>query len=697
VTDAFAVIKRAGCETRSRPAGAVACALQRRRGWRVATCVLALALGAGLWAPGRARAWAGAPTPLAPALDVLPLPALRVTGGYGELRGNHVHAGLDFSTGGHVGAAVRAPLAGWVERVRASGVGYGRSLYVRAGDGRLLVFGHLDAFAPAVARYVDSTQVAGAQYEQDLWPAAGRFRFAMGETLAWSGESGIGSPHLHFEIRHGDFALNPLRAGVTQAAGKPPTLESLTLEPLDEHSWAARHASPFLTALAARAETVLVDGSVRAIVTARAGFAGVRDAPAWSTSAEWNGATIEARLDSISWAGEMEQLDLVMDRGRVNGSGGFILWRPRGVSPRFLVNEGAAWDGTIVVRAGDPTRPLVLRARDADGRGVERTVWLRGPRDGERGPDTTGVAPRLSVPAPMWTFASLDARRLRVSIIGVPQGTRDVRLGFDAEPGTPATLEAGAWCAVLRARSGPAGLFARGQAADGRSWEGHALVRLWSSDADGDAAPLGGGGTLLLPRDAFYEPQLLVIASSPAPEAGRAGALGGSWTIAPPRAPVRHPVAMEVVLPPGVDPQHVDLYRAGDAGWTPLRARWDAARRVLGAETSAFGTFALRRDDVAPLIALQRPARRAALAPYSRWQLVARVKEADSGLDARASAFEVDGVRVPSEWDPEGGELRWRPARAPAAGRHRYAVVAVDRAGNAARSEGSFVLDSATR
>ena len=41
---------------------------------------------------------------------------------------------------------VMAPADGWVERIRASGVGYGRSVYLHTNDGRLIQLGHLDAF-----------------------------------------------------------------------------------------------------------------------------------------------------------------------------------------------------------------------------------------------------------------------------------------------------------------------------------------------------------------------------------------------------------------------------------------------------------------------------------------------------------------------------------------------------------------------
>jgi murein DD-endopeptidase MepM/ murein hydrolase activator NlpD len=94
-----------------------------------------------------------------PPLDRPPLdPPLRLSGSFGEYRPGHFHAGLDFATGGQVGLPVYASLPGSVVRVRASGVGYGRSVYLQADDGRLLVYGHLDAFDEPLASYVAAVQ-----------------------------------------------------------------------------------------------------------------------------------------------------------------------------------------------------------------------------------------------------------------------------------------------------------------------------------------------------------------------------------------------------------------------------------------------------------------------------------------------------------------------------------------------------------
>lgn len=358
---------------------AASCGLHRRSGAAVAACVLVLtSLGA--------ATPADPDSPLAPRLGTLPLPApLTLTDLYGEVRGSHLHAGLDLRAA--LGTPVRAPARLVLERVRASGSGYGRSLYMRTSTGELLVFGHLDAFAPAIAGHVDSLQRADGRYEQDLWPEPGRFTFAQGETIAWTGESGAGPPHLHFEVRHGDFALNPLRAGIPLPDAVRPSIVSLVLEPLDDSSRVAGSARPWLTRFAAARETVTVRGRVRAYVRARDRVGGA-DAYAWSTALAWRGESVEARLDSISWAGEMAELDWLIDRGQARSARGLLLWAPAGWRPRLLRTSAplARESGTIEVAVGDAAAPLELVARDVAGNEARRTLWIRGEREGTAAP-----------------------------------------------------------------------------------------------------------------------------------------------------------------------------------------------------------------------------------------------------------------------------------------------------------------------
>ena len=64
---------------------------------------------------------------------------------FGEYRPDHLHPGVDFSTGGRVGLPVHAVAAGRIVRLKVEWRGYGRALYLASGraDQRLRAPGAL--------------------------------------------------------------------------------------------------------------------------------------------------------------------------------------------------------------------------------------------------------------------------------------------------------------------------------------------------------------------------------------------------------------------------------------------------------------------------------------------------------------------------------------------------------------------------
>jgi len=180
-----------------------------------------------------AAALAVAAVPAGSATWVPPLPLpLGLTGTLGEYRTGHLHAGVDLSTGGVTGVPVRAVRSGSVVRIRASGGGYGRALHVRSAEGTEILYGHLERFAPALESYTRDAQRGAGEYEVDLAPDPGRFVVTAGDTIAWSGESGAGPPHLHLEVRENDFALNALTLGLSAPDLRPPELGPIGLRAL---------------------------------------------------------------------------------------------------------------------------------------------------------------------------------------------------------------------------------------------------------------------------------------------------------------------------------------------------------------------------------------------------------------------------------------------------------------------------------
>ncbi len=639
-------------------------------------------------------------------------PAPLVTDGFGDPRASHFHAGLDLSTGGVTGAEVLAPAAGWVERVRTSHGGYGRSLYLRTGDGRLLVLAHLDAFAPALAAYVDSAQRASGDYEQDLAPAPGRFRFAAGERVAWSGESGAGPPHLHVEVRRGDFALHPLHAGFAAADHVPPRLARILLEPLDEGSWVERGASVRSHTLGAGEDTLLVEGRARLTLVASDATDRSRRLAVHTLVARFRDTWVECRMDSISWAGEMVEAGWLLDRERVAGSQGVILDAPAGWRPRFLSGSRPVSEPLALVRVapGDPPRALELLARDAAGLTTSRRVWLRGPRPGEQGPRrdrapaATARAKRAAAPgSPAWSFAALPEQRLRVRVTVAPAGLHDVRIERARARGVPAagavaTWDGAGWCAVLDASGAPdaEGFWIRGVNASGEAWSSRGTFELQPT---GTALPgrIGDWATFALEPAAVFEPGVVLARATPLDglPAGTHGARA-ALELAPVHLPLAAPMKLALAPPAGLAPARVGVFRRDGPGraWGWIESTWDSAARVFRAEPARLGQFALLRDDAPPVVLAPMASGGAGGRPYSTWSLRARVSDRGSGVAAGRSSLFVDGARVPTEWDAEAGVLRWRPLVRPAPGRHEVRVEAFDRAGNRTVRSGVFVIPS---
>ena len=170
---------------------------------------------------------------------------------------------------------------------------------------------------------------------------------------------------------------------------------------------------------------------------------------------------------------------------------------------------------------------------------------------------------------------------------------------------------------------------------------------------------------------------------------------GRALEIGPVSTPLAKAIEVALRLPAGLKPAGVGLYLFRDArdGWEYIGATHDATAGTIGGGTRHLGLFSLMRDTRAPRITLAAIPRAIPAAPYPRWAIEAPLADQGSGVDARESYFIVDGRRCPGEWDSAIETLRWRPLRAPSRGSHTVAVVATDRAGNARRTSGVFVLN----
>jgi len=168
--------------------------------------------------------------PEAPYAWPLDLPRI-VTSSFAEYRFVRFHAGIDLRTGG-IGKPVHAPRDGHVARVSCSPWGYGKALYLELSDGNTAVFGHLNDFAPAIRDYVRRTQHERESYSVDLEPDPSLFPVKQGGVVAFSGDTGIGVAHLHYEIRDAmERPMNPRLLGITWPDSISPVIRRVLVIP----------------------------------------------------------------------------------------------------------------------------------------------------------------------------------------------------------------------------------------------------------------------------------------------------------------------------------------------------------------------------------------------------------------------------------------------------------------------------------
>jgi hypothetical protein len=150
-------------------------------------------------------------------------------------RSGHFHAGLDFRTKGKSGFRIYAIDDGYIYRVSVSHYGYGKALYLRLKDGKIVVYGHLSSLGEEMDEVIRKKQMKDKKYHQDLFFKPGEYPVTNGQNIGLTGESGSGSAHLHFEIRSSDnFPINPLKNGFSIKDNTPPVFEKLAVRYYDD-------------------------------------------------------------------------------------------------------------------------------------------------------------------------------------------------------------------------------------------------------------------------------------------------------------------------------------------------------------------------------------------------------------------------------------------------------------------------------
>lgn len=156
---------------------------------------------------------------------------------FAETRSAHLHSGIDIRTWGREGYDVYATRDGIVHRIGISPNGYGKVIYLKHDDGSYSVYAHLHRFEPELMAYADSIRLQDYRFEIDLELGETTFEFKRGDVIGYSGSTGVGPPHLHFELRTPEFEpFNPLLTNLRVEDDIPPVFSALAVETLHSES-----------------------------------------------------------------------------------------------------------------------------------------------------------------------------------------------------------------------------------------------------------------------------------------------------------------------------------------------------------------------------------------------------------------------------------------------------------------------------
>lgn len=629
----------------------------------------------------------------------LDLPDRQVTGTFMEARSGRFHSGLDMRTAGRVGVVVRAPVAGRVVRVRASAEGYGRALYLRLDDGRTLVFAHLRAFSDRIRAPLVEAQWRRGRYAQDLYLDGDGLPVEAGEVLALSGATGVGAPHLHFEVRDAKSRpVNPI--GLFDLPDdRPPEIRGLRLHPLGAD---ARVEGLARRLVVGEGDSLTVEGRIGVSAALRDlrpgnGFSLMPERVELSVDGE---GVYRLRQETFSFA-QSGQMELEYEDDPEGGARWLRLYRregndlPRreGSEPAGLLRDDGQWHRLRVVAA------------DHDGNTAEADVVLR------------------------WQAAERVA----------PRPTSELRLQTRAEEGhfeiLARAVEAPPWVALS---SSPSSAIGGWTAADSGSWS---TGLDWTELPRGAWSLVGPDGTTV--TGPFHD--LL---------GGRAARL--EWTIRQGRLVVESPadasfpggvLRLEAgpasdALPPSGEPQLDTVWAVRRTGWVPRRTiglrfepvdplpehvgwvlvdgeevTWldsKAVDGVLVAEGLDEGTLQLLRDTDAPWIGSPRQQGRPLDGVLDRrpdsdrrvaeglhlpaWPAIdVPVDDGLSGIEEEDVHGEVDGRPWPVRLDPEAKTASFDFHFDLPPGSHRLELSVRDRSGRRRTAEWSVEFrDSAS-
>ncbi|MCC6144317.1 MAG: M23 family metallopeptidase [Candidatus Hydrogenedentes bacterium] len=604
----------------------------------------------------------------------------QLTSSFGEYRSGRYHAGIDLRTGG-IGIPVYAAQDGYVSRVRCSPYGYGKAVYVQFTDGNSVVYGHLDDYPDELRAYVRAAQHKARSYTVDLYPEAGQFPVRQGDLVAKSGATGIGAPHLHYELRDANqHPINPRLLGVDWPDNTPPILRQIVIVPGDANSSVEGGHLPVIRDLTDHgngrytAAPVQAEGNIGFAIDLvdHAGSTAYK-LDAWQVKvATANSEIFRVQLDRISYDtnqdGSVSWHPYLLDRGRFR-----VLWRWDGnESDPYQHTPAPGW---YAVPTGETE--IILTAVDFMGNVAESRLPIVPGR-----PKVNAVAEKAT------TRGKVDVRcegvflTVLVEFDGAEEQAPEAAL-FGPAGNSPLLLE----------RIGP-GRFSAGWAAPK---SGNYTLRVSHPRIDtfekavtalvrGDAVNNLACGPVRIsaPADAAYGAVYLWAEETTRP-ASALPLYGKAYRIAPENAAIDSDLEIAFPLPEGLgDTDHIDIYRSASSR---IATRYAGGAAVI--KTGRLGTFVLAEDSEAPRIS--------DVSPPPNYKAQSRRPIIHASISDSASGVESYDIFLDEQWiltayDPEHGKITWERDEDLPSGTHTLRYRVTDGAGNVATESRTLVI-----
>jgi len=608
-----------------------------------------------------------------------------LTSSFAEYRPGRYHMVIDLRTG-PIGKNVYAADDGEIVRIACSPYGYGKAIYLQVRDGNTIVYAHLNEFMPPLAEYVRRAQHQQKDYTVNLYPKSGDLRVTRGQLIAKSGQTGIGVPHLHYEIRGpGAVPVNPGLLGIQWPDDSPPVFRKIAIVPLEPEARVNGDVLPVVRELARRA-----DGSYRSDGIEASGpvalAADVYDPAAGGSKLGVYRLTLSVNGEQqFALSHEHLSYDQLNDGAAayepaLRDRGQFLwLWRKPGNESEIYPQHGP--DGQIEVSAS--TREISVVAEDFAGNQVTMTLPIRfatGDMETVAPSASTGVdtgrgaisyeyTGTLLVVTATFTAPESSAPVLRVEganpdrLVLRRTGSRTFRSAYKTEdPIAIANLSV----EHPRINAVPERMIFLNRAAVAAKWS----VQLGGMNLS-SASSRPYGFAVLRGRPATA--QLLGDELTPVMPAVEL------W---PTATFFDGDLSLDAPLLAGIQtPRQVMLYRFDRDDWDPL-TRVNGPDGAVRAETSRLGVYALLRDAVPPLIHLIDLADGATLSSR-RAELKAAITDRGSGIERFTATW--NGQWLLMEYDPEQDLLRWERDEDLPPGPGTLAVEVADRAGNVSK------------